>query len=119
MADSVLHFLSVDLDDLMEPGTCTVRRCKNPDGSTDWRLWFVVRDEIGPDVGTIVLLSVALNVGGGYVDGTPRRWGFIRAGSRVWQVSPSIDVADVWHHTPMVVDAPEPAPWEVRLQTEP
>lgn len=115
MADSTLRYTARDLDEL-GVGECAIRRCKYPGGETSWRIWFRVVDEIGADAGTIALLSVGLNVGGAFSpgDGTPgaRRWGFIRASFGTWQVSPSIDCADVWHHTPLVIEAPEPAPWE-------
>lgn len=109
-----LAYRACDLDELA-PGECTVRRSRDEAGVRTWRLWFCVRDEIGPDAGVVVLLSVGLNPGAGPVDAADpeaRRWGFVRVAQGTWQVTPSIDVADVWHHTPRVVGAPEPAPWE-------
>ena len=114
MSDSTLRYVALDLDDMHEPGTCTIRRCRMPDGSVHWRLWALVIADEGPERGHVVMIGVLLNVGGGYIDGpdaSRKQWGFNRTAPGQWAISPSIVVPNIWHHTPVVVGAPEPAPW--------
>lgn len=109
MSDATLRYETCALEDL-PVGACVVRRTRD-DAGPHWMLWFRVRDEVGADSGAVVLLAVPVSARG--PGESPRRtWGLTRVAPDTWQVSPSIDVADVWHHTPRIVGVPEEAPWE-------
>lgn len=113
MSDVTLRYRDCDLDELAI-GECTIRRCRESDSRTDWRLWLRILDEIGADAGAVVLLSVAVDAtdGAAYreVDGI-KVWALARAGSGAWQIAPSIDAKDIWHHTPLILGAPADPPW--------
>jgi len=116
MVDAVLRYVDRLLDELA-PGECTFRRARLADGTRQWRLWFVVLNEVEPDAGVRTLLSVAIAPGGPAVDAadpTTRAWALTRVatGRWAWDVAPSINARDVWHHTPQIIDVPEPPPWE-------
>ena len=115
MSDAILRYTEAEPHEL-EPGECTVRRTRwRPDRAPQLRLVACVRDEVGADVGALVLISVGIAPGGEPVetgDAWTRTWSLYRAGPGNWLVRPSIDVRDVWHHTPLIVGVPEPPPWE-------
>jgi hypothetical protein len=112
MGDITLRYSTADVDEL-QVGECTIRRTRD-DRGLHWRLWLRICDEIGANAGTIVMLGVAVDASGAAYherDDGMKIWALRPAGPGAWQVEPSIDAPDIWHHTPLIVGVPASPPW--------
>lgn len=133
MSDFTLRYAGfhVDPGELKE-GECTIRLAKREGAAAYPLLWFFVRDDEGV---RLEIEGVPIAPNGSYTETGigGRTWGFMRASSGVWVVSPSINVlphphypgqtivhagehpeiaTSSWHHTPQVVGVPDGEAWQ-------
>ncbi len=100
----------VTLDDLV-PGECTIRRVVGLEAGDWWNLWCCVLREDRPTEPFLFRVFVVPRGPHGAGPGGKLAWGLADLGGGRWQVSPSIDVGDLWHQTPMLVGVPPGEPW--------
>ena len=130
---SMLRYKSHALIEDLVVGECTMHRASGSGAGRWWQLWFrVLRDSDGQPA----TFCVPMNPGGSYVGKGPggKTWGLtvpkatpydVAAGTKNWQVYPSIDVkangeahpgngsrdSSLWHKTPQIVGVPDDEPW--------
>jgi len=114
----------------LKPNECTIHRAITAGGTRYWLLWFYVARETD---GFLEDFAVPVNPNGSYTEAVPygKTWGLTKTTEGVWQISPSINVANMsndagarqmlvgqqptgrslWHQTPRLVGVPISQPW--------